>query len=112
MSEELKDLWVKTEAYVRSREQEIIDTFINFLREVAKYYLQLGRLVYFRENTTVHYGEGGFGELVIQGNEDVCDVFGTYICEVSFEPDVSTLAQKGYTPITEANLESIRYVLR
>ncbi|CEP66512.1 Uncharacterized [Moorella glycerini] len=112
MGHELKDLWAKTDARVSSLEQEIVDTFINFLREVAKHYLQQGRLVYFRENTVVHYGEGGFGELTIEGNEDVCEVFGDYIYEVNFEPDVATLAQQGYTLITEANLESIRYVLR
>lgn len=97
MGYELKDLWAKTDARVRSLEQEIVDTFINFLREVAKHYLQQGRLVYFRENTVVHYGEGRFGKLTIEGNEDVCDVFGDYIYEVNFEPDVSTLAQQGYT---------------
>lgn len=65
MGQELKDLWAKTDARVRSLEQEIVDTFINFLREVAKHYLQQRRLVYFRENTVVHYGEGGFGEVTI-----------------------------------------------
>ena len=46
MVQELKDLWAKTDARVRSLEQEIVNTFINFLREVAKHYLQQGRLVY------------------------------------------------------------------
>ncbi len=108
----LRYLWAETDTRVRALEQEIVDTFMRFLREVAKHYIHQGRLVYFRENTVVHYGEGGFGYLVIEGNEDVSDVFDDYINEINFEPNVPTFAQQGYTLITEANLESIRYFLQ
>lgn len=35
--EKLKDLWARTDSRVRSLEQEIVDTFMGFLREVAKH---------------------------------------------------------------------------
>lgn len=109
MAQELKHLWARTDAHICFLEHEIIATYMSFLRKVAKHYLQQGSLVYFRENTVVHYGEGGFGQLTIEGNEDNCAIFGDYVCEVNFQPDVSTLAEWGYTQITETNLESIRY---
>jgi len=50
-------------------------------REVARYYLKKGRRVFFRENQVVHWGEGNFGRLLIEGNEDVSEVFEDYITE-------------------------------
>ncbi|MEW6420005.1 MAG: hypothetical protein AB1480_18135 [Nitrospirota bacterium] len=104
-----KSLWKRTKTRFDSLEKELIDCYIVFLREVAKYYLQQGRRVFFRENNLVHWGEGNFGWLVIEGNEEEDEVFGEYISEIKFKPKISKEIIKGYTEIKEKNLEDVRY---
>ncbi|MBU4320631.1 MAG: hypothetical protein Q8N12_02780 [Thermodesulfovibrionales bacterium] len=108
----LKSLWKKTKTRFDSLEKELVDCYIVFLREVAKYYLQQGRRVFFRENNVVHWGEGNFGWLVIEGKEETDEVFGEYISEIKFEPKINEKTIKGYTEIKEDNLEDIRYEIR
>jgi len=105
----LKSLWKKTKTRFDSLEKKLIDCYIAFLREVAKFYLQKGRRVFFEENRFVHWGEGNFGWLVIEGNEEEDEVFGEYISEIQFKPKISKEIIKGYTEIKEKNLEDIRY---
>lgn len=104
-----KSLWKKTKTRFDSLEKELVDCYIVFLREVAKFYLQKGRRVFFEENRFVHWGEGNFGWLVIEGNEEEDEVFGEYISEIQFKPKISKEIIKGYTEIKEKNLEDIRY---
>ena len=82
-----------------------------FLREMALYYLKKGRRVLFRENRVVHYGEGGFGSLVIEGDEDVMDVLGDYIMEIRFESEIENYSRKGYVEIEAESIMEIRYEL-
>jgi hypothetical protein len=49
------------------------------------------------------------GEAGIEGNEEVREVFGDYISEIRFEPEISEKIIKGYVEIKEENLEEIRY---
>jgi len=64
----------------------------------------------FKENRIVHWGERNFGNLLIQGSEDVSDVFGDYISEIHFEPEVEKFIKKeGYIEIYPENLDIIRY---
>jgi len=79
------------------------------LREVAKYYLLQGRRVFFRENNVVHWGEGNFGWLIIEGSEETDEVFGEYISEIKFEPKISKETIKSYTEITKDNIDDIKY---
>jgi len=72
----LESLWKETKQQFDKLEKELVDCYISFLREVAKTYLQQGRKVFFRENRVVHWGEGNFGTLVIEGDEKVSKVFG------------------------------------
>lgn len=105
----LKSLWKKTKTRFDSLEKELVDCYIVFLREVANFYLQKGRRVFFDENRFVHWGEGNFGWLVIEGKEEVDEVFGEYISEIQFKPKITKEIIKGYTEIKEKNLEDIRY---
>ena len=89
----------------------MVDCYIGFLREVAKVYLQQGRKVFFKENRVVHWGEGNFGTLMIEGSESVNEVFGNHISELRFEPEISEGSTKGCEEIKEENLESIKYKL-
>lgn len=105
----LKSLWEGTKSEFERRERELVDRYISFLREVAVFYLKQGRRVFFKENTVVHWGEGNFGWLVIQGKEEVDEVFGDYISEIQFKPKISKEIIKSYTEIKEKNLKDIRY---
>ncbi|MFN3467901.1 MAG: hypothetical protein ACK4WF_09415, partial [Candidatus Brocadiales bacterium] len=87
---------------------EIIGVYMGFLREVAKHYLKEGRQVFFRESRLVHYGEGGFGSLIIEGKEDIHQVFKEYILEIKFETDLEKEI-KGYEKIRLDSLDKIRY---
>jgi hypothetical protein len=106
---ELKPLWKETKEFVDKREKEIADKYINFLREVAQAYIKKGKRVFFRENKVVHYGEGGFGWMIIESDDDPYEVFGDYVPEIRFEPKVSEREERNYVEIREDNLEDIKY---
>lgn len=108
---DLKTLWEETKRYTHDLEQQLVNSYINFLRQVAKHFLQQGRQVFFRENSVVHWGEWNFGSLLIQGDEDVSSVFGDHITEVKFEKEVEKKAEKGYQEITIQKLDMIRYLI-
>ena len=55
------------------------------------------------------WGEGNFGRLIIEGSEEVDEVFGEYISEIQFKAKISAEIIRGYTEIKEKNLEDIRY---
>ena len=108
----MKDLgspWNDAKAQFYKIEKSLIGCLIVFLKEVANIYLDKNRKVFFRENRTVHWGEWNFGTLIIEGDEEVYDVFGEYISEIHFEPEIGEEAIKGYIEIKGENLEDIRY---
>jgi len=106
----LKALWQKTKSCHNELEKEVVKNYIDFLRKVTMYYLKKGRRVFFKENRIVHWGEWNFGSLLIQGSEDIIDVFGSYISEIRFEPEVEEIIRKeGYLEVHPENLDIIRY---
>ncbi len=108
----LKSLYKETKEKFDSLEKEMVDCYIGFLRKVAKFYLQKGRRVFFEENRFVHWGEGNFGWLIIEGEEETDEVFGEYISEIKFEPKIRKETLDSYIEITEDNLNDIKYVIR
>lgn len=108
---ESKYLWKETKKRCNKLENSLVDCYVAFLRQVAKVYLKQGRRVFFRENRVVHWGEGNFGQLMIEGKEEVSEVFGEYISEIYFEPEVNEKVIKGYIEITQRNLKDIKYKL-
>jgi len=108
---DLKELWGRTKDATDKLEARVVETYMAFLREVALYYLRQGRRVLFRENRVVHYGEGGFGSLIIEGDEDVMDVFGDYIMEIRFESEIEKYSRRGHVEIKAENIGEIRYKL-
>lgn len=105
---ELKRLWKETEEFVHSHEREIAKKYIHFLREVAKHYILKSKKVFFRENRVVHYGEGGFGWMIIECDDDEYEVFGTHIPEIRFKQKVTEKDIIGIE-IKEENLDAIKY---
>jgi hypothetical protein len=57
----------------------------------------------------VHYGEGGFGWMVIECDDDEYEVFGTPVLEIRFEQKVNEKDIRGSIEINEENLEEIKY---
>jgi hypothetical protein len=79
---------------------------------VAKVYLREGKRVFFRENKVVHYGEGGFGSLLIEAEEDNISVFGRYVSDIRFERKLDEKEiRRGYREIKGADIEKIEYAL-
>ena len=107
--DELKELWERTKSCHNKLEKELVGNYINFLREVAKYYLKKDRRVFFKENRVVHWGEGDFGRLLIEGKEDITDVFGDYIVEIKFALEIPPTAKQRYIEISMENLDAIKY---
>lgn len=104
-----KALWKETKARFDNLERALIDCYIGFLREVAIFYLNQGRRVFFWENRVVHWGEGDFGRLVVEGEEETDEVFGDFIPEICFRAKTDTEDFDGYVEVREDNLDAIRY---
>lgn len=66
----VESLWKETKQQFDKLEKILVNSYIDFLREVAKIYLKQGRRLFFRENRVVHWGEGNFGTLIIEGDEE------------------------------------------
>jgi hypothetical protein len=109
VNEDLKTIWNETQKNFNALEGALVDCYITFLRRVAKYYLDSGRRVFFRENVWVHWGEGNFGYLLIEGNEETDDVFGDYIMEIRFTSKLDGETLREYKEINYENLGEIRY---
>jgi hypothetical protein len=106
----LKALWQKTKLCHNKLEKNIVENYISFLRQVAIYYLKKKRRVFFKENRIVHWGEWNFGSLLIEGSEEVEDVFGDYIDEIRFEPEPEKSAKReGYIEVHPGNIDIIYY---
>jgi hypothetical protein len=106
---DLKRLWKETEGFVHSHEKEIAKKYIHFLRGVAKHYISKGKRVFFRENRFVHYGEGGFGWMIVECDDDEFEVFGGYVIEIRFEQKVNEKDIRGCIEVRNDNLNDIKY---
>jgi hypothetical protein len=105
----LKSLWQETKQKFDKLEKALVDNYIAFLREVARINIEHNRRVFFQENQFVHWGEWNFGSLLIEGDEEVDAVFGDYISEIRFEPEINGKTTEGYIEIKKENIEDIRY---
>jgi hypothetical protein len=61
----LEKTWKRSCQILNQQEKAFIDTYLDFLRSVARACLQAGWRVWFRPNQVVHWGEGGFGRVSI-----------------------------------------------
>ena len=106
---ELKSFWEGIRKKRNKLEKSLVDCYIAFLRQVAKVYLKQGKRVFFKENRVVHWGEDNFGHLIIEGDEEVSEIFGEHIPEIYFETEIREKIIKGYKKITEENIQDIKY---
>jgi hypothetical protein len=74
----LQQEWSKVCATLDSHESPLVEAYLGFLRRVASASLERGWRVWFRPNRWTHWGEGGFGRLLIllpPGNPEPCPNF-------------------------------------
>lgn len=76
---------------------------------MAKFYLNQGRRAFFWENRVVHWGEGDFGRLVVEGEEETDEVFGDFIPEIRFRAKTDAEDLDGYVDVRGDNLDAIKY---
>lgn len=105
---DFKQLLKETEEFVHLHEKEIAKKYIHFLREIAKHYISNGKRVFFSENRVVHYGEGGFGWMIIECDDDEYEVFGRHIPEITFKKKLDDKDIRGIE-IKKENLDDIKY---
>lgn len=105
----LSNLWKNTKNKFKMQEKALIENYILFLRRVARKYTNEGRKVFFKANKVVHWGEGGFGKLIIEGDEASEQIFGDYIAEISFKHLFDEKTIKGFTKINSNNINAIKY---
>jgi hypothetical protein len=61
----LEQGWKNTCGILDQEEKAFVETYLGFLRAVARACLEQGWRVWFRPNRVVHWGEGGLGYLSI-----------------------------------------------
>ena len=61
----LERKWKDTCKILDQEEKALVETYLGFLRNIAKGCIENGCRVWFRPNQVVHWGEGGFGHLSI-----------------------------------------------
>ncbi len=85
---------------VAAQEQRLIREVNALMQSVARAFLEAGNEVYFRPNTTTHWGEGDFGRLTVVARDpeklrdaeawakDLSPAFHEYIClRIAAQPD-------------------------
>ena len=104
----LEKEWDDTCGVLNQQERVLVETYVSFLRTVARTCLQRGWRVWFKPNQVVHWGEGGFGWLSIllpAGEpEELPDLPG----EIRFLADLADKRKLG-EEITLATLERITH---
>jgi len=65
MPQRLEKEWKEVCGTLDEQEKALINTYIGFLRQTAHVCLEKGWRIWFRPNPWTHWGEGGFGRLLI-----------------------------------------------
>lgn len=108
MEESLKDKWEQTSQDLNLYEQKLIDCYLQFLRDIAAFFIKQGNMVLFRENSVAHWGEGGFGHLYIVGTEEDESLLPGYFLEIQIVGSPGEI-RGSYKEITLQNLNEITY---
>ena len=104
----LEEEWKETRVVLDRQEKVLVETYLRFLRRVAKACLERGWRVWFRPNQWVHWGEGGFGSLSILLPTDEPEPLVDLPGEIRFFRDLSDKDRRG-EEITLATVDRITY---
>ena len=100
--------WKQTRAALDEQEKALVETYIGFLRSVARTCLERGWRVWFRPNQVVHWGEGGFGYLSILLTAGEREALPHLPGEIRFLADLPDKERMG-EEVTLATLDQISY---
>ena len=104
----LEEEWKETRVVLDRQEKVLVETYLRFLRRVAKACLEAGWRVWFRPNQWVHWGEGGFGSLSILLPTDEPEPLVDLPGEIRFFRNLSDKDRRG-EEITLATVDRITY---
>lgn len=104
----LEEEWKEVRVALDKQEKTLVETYLRFLRRVAKACLERGWRVWFRPNQWVHWGEGGFGSLSILLPAGEPELLPDLPGEIEFLTDLSDKQRLG-EEITLATLDQIAY---
>jgi len=104
----LEEEWKETRVVLDRQEKVLVETYLRFLRRVAKACLERDWRVWFRPNQWVHWGEGGFGSLSILLPTDEPEPLADLPVEIRFLRELSDKDRRG-EEITLATLDRITY---
>lgn len=104
----LEKEWKDTCRVLDQHEKALVETYLRFLRTVARTCLERGWRVWFRPNQVVHWGEGGFGTLSILLPAGEPEPIANFPSEIRFLTDLSDKDSPG-EEITLETLERITY---
>jgi hypothetical protein len=108
MIQRLEEGWKAVCTTLDKQERALVETYVGFLRHVARTCLEKGWRVWFRPNQWTHWGEGGFGSLSILLPKDEIEPQADLPTEIQFLTDLPD-SQKLGEEITLATLDRITY---
>ena len=100
--------WKEVRLALDKQEKALVETYLRFLRRVAKVCLERGWRVWFRPNQWVHWGEGGFGTLSVLLPAEQSEPLPNLPGEIRFLRNLSG-KDRGGEEITLATLDRITY---
>jgi len=104
----LEGEWKEVCRTLDEQERALVETYLEFLRHVARTCLERSLRVWFRSNQWTHWGEGGFGSLSILLPEGEQKPLASLPSEIRFLTDLlegKTLGEE----ITLTTLDRITY---
>lgn len=104
----LEKSWKDTCLVLDDQEKALVETYLAFLRGVARTCLENGCRAWFRPNRVVHWGEGGFGRVSILLPPGKPKPLTALPGEIEFLTDLSDKQRLG-EEITLATLDRITY---
>ena len=104
----LEEEWKEICVALNEHEKALVETYLGFLRRVARTCLEKGWRVRFRPNRWTHWGEGGFGSLSILLPKGEPEPLADLPSEIRFLMDLPD-SQKLGEEINLAMLDQIMY---
>jgi len=104
----LEKEWKEVCGTLDEQEKALVNTYIGFLRQIARACLEKGWRVWFSPNHWTHWGEGGFGSLSIVLPAGEPEPQADFPSEIQFSTELSDIKKLG-EEVTSTTLDRISY---